>query len=81
MLAPDQLKAIRKRAGWTQCEAAAVTIYSLPHYRRWEQGRATMPPEAAERLLLAAHHVVQRRDVLLACTRCLLTIPTLARTA
>ena len=42
MYSPEQIKAVRKKAGLTQAEAAALISYSKRAWQDWEQGRKPM---------------------------------------
>jgi putative transcriptional regulator len=47
---PDDLRALRQRAGLSQTEAAALVYATLNGYQRWEQGERRMQAAAWELL-------------------------------
>ena len=52
MYIPEQIKAVRKKAGLTQAEAAELIGYSKRAWQDWEQGRKPMRDAAMDFFLL-----------------------------
>jgi len=49
---PEQIKAVRKKAGLTQAQAAELIGYSKRAWQDWEQGRKPMRDAAMDLFLL-----------------------------
>lgn len=52
MYIPEQIKAVRKKAGLTQAQAAELIGYSKRAWQDWEQGRKPMRDAAMDLFLL-----------------------------
>ena len=52
MYIPEQIKAVRLKAGLTQAEAAALISYSKRAWQDWEQGRKPMRDAVMDFFLL-----------------------------
>ena len=52
MYSPEQIKAVRKKAGLTQKEAAELISYSKRAWQDWEQGRKPMRDAVMDFFLL-----------------------------
>lgn len=52
MYIPEQIKAVRLKAGLTQAEAAALISYSKRAWQDWEQGRKHMRDAVMDFFLL-----------------------------
>jgi DNA-binding transcriptional regulator YiaG len=62
-MTPLEVKALRRRLGWTQRQVAAALNVTVTSVARWEQGARTVSPLAATSLTLLAkqHGVAPRR--------------------
>ncbi len=65
-LTPNDLRRLRRRAGWTQAEAARIVGYAPKTFSRYERGKSAMPPSALRAFLVAVEAVLRNQDDLLA---------------
>lgn len=53
-MTPLEVKALRRRLGWTQRQLAAALGVTVTSVARWEQGTRTVSPLAVTSLMLLA---------------------------